>query len=114
MKNNTESITCYEDREHMIELMDRYHSDDPQVHQAAKEQLLEENGKLLTFFIKRFANSYLPEYLDPLFNEMVIMFLEKIGSYDPRKAKLSTFLTNPAMRVAADFRDRIGKWKSSY
>ena len=51
MKNNTESITCYEDKEHMIELMDRYHSDDPQVHQAAKEQLLEENGKLLTFFI---------------------------------------------------------------
>ena len=32
MKNNTESITCYEDKEHMIELMDRYHSDDPQVH----------------------------------------------------------------------------------
>ena len=114
MNNNTESITCYEDREHMIELMDRYHSDDSQVHQAAKEQLLEENRKLLTFFIKRFANSYLPEYLDPLFNEMVIMFLEKIGSYDPRKAKLSTFLTNPAMRVAADFRDQIGKCKSSY
>lgn len=80
-----------EKREKYIKIMEDYHSGNDFLKQQAINEMVETLSKYVYSIIRKMFSSYLPKYLDDLYQEGIVGILKNIGKYDPTKSMPTTF-----------------------
>lgn len=77
----------------IIEQMNRYHSEDPDVRDSAVIEIVQEHSGLISMVIDKNFSKFAGEYRDDMMSCGKLGIMEALKKYDPEKAKPSTFFT---------------------
>ena len=83
-----------------------YNSDNSYLHDRAGEDAFVAMKPFIIFLAKKFYGSYYPKYKDDLISEGSLGLIENLRSYNPDKAKPTTWFSRQILHHMRDFIDR--------
>lgn len=87
-------------------LVNNYNSNNSYLHDQAGEQAFIAMKPFIIFLAKKFYGSYYPKYKDDLVSEGSLGLIENLRSYNPAKAKPTTWFSRQILHHMRDFIDR--------
>lgn len=98
----------------MIEIMEDYHSGDPEKVQNSKDKMIEALDGFIGHLIHKHFESFSGEHYPELYQEGVIGILSSMSKYSPEKGKATTFFTAPIIHEMSRYCNMYTNKSSQY